>query len=369
MGGALGRLRVEAAPLVQLAAGEELRAVLVLDVRHDQHIGQRHQIGMNIAGNRQRHLGVHRPRPAQRLDVRGPPVLQAEPAVQQPERAQRGLAHGDARPVPGDELHVRAAARVEVVPDLGGHEDGVAIEAVEADQVIEERPREVLDPARHRGTHPAQIDERAQRRVGAAPSRAVPRRWRRRSGSPARRGRGAVETSARPCARIRSRSAGIWTIASTTRSARVCASSASRMFTPSSQSRPSAPTRVDTTHFSIAHASRILFRIPEPKRSGTDHDRGLGDIGPHVGDESRHHHAGKHRQAAPPAASTSRPTIQNSASGTLHLHAREHLAGEEPGGIDVRRMRHHAGEDDPRGPLADAGHGREVGAVDRNAAR
>src|SRR6185437_5750362 len=51
--------------------------------------------------------------------------------------------------------------------------------------------------------------------------------------------------------------------------AKASASSASSRWRPSSKPKPSAPTRVEITAFSIASASRILMRLPPPIRSGT----------------------------------------------------------------------------------------------------
>jgi hypothetical protein len=62
--------------------------------------------------------------------------------------------------------NARGAAAMLAIAAAALDEHGVAIGMVEADQLIEERPREVLDPARHRGTHPAQVDECVQRHVG-----------------------------------------------------------------------------------------------------------------------------------------------------------------------------------------------------------
>ena len=86
------------------------------------------------------------------------------------------------------------------------------------------------------------------------------------------------------------------------------------MLTPSSQSRPSAPTRVDTTHFSIAQASRILFRIPEPKRKGTTTTAAWAIYGRMSGTNPVTTTPGSIARLATDAV-TLRPTIQNSASG------------------------------------------------------
>src|SRR5262249_26319177 len=87
----------------------KLRTVLVLDVRHDQHVRQRLDVWMCIARHRQRNLRPVGPGAPQRLHLGRAPPLQPEAAVKQVDDGQRRLSRVRAWAVGRGEAEVAAA--------------------------------------------------------------------------------------------------------------------------------------------------------------------------------------------------------------------------------------------------------------------
>ena len=234
--------------------------------------------------------------------------------MQPSKRAQRRFAHGDRRAVRRHEPHVGVAARVEIVADFGGHEDGVVVEAVQRDQVVEERPREVLDAARDPGAHPAQIDDRAQRRI--VPRRRAERRadrvgiaiGQRRGVVRGRDQRPALHANAVPKLGVAQR---------LDHAVGQCLSAVGEQDVHPVLARNAlrADPRGDDA---LLHGPRLQDLVPHPGAEAQrhDHHRRLRDVGTHVRDEAGHHHTRQHREEGDRRV-TSRPTIQNSASGTV----------------------------------------------------